>query len=150
MPRFSIYLLSWLLAAVSAPASGCRAIAPDLEDTAAYSAVFVGTVTGIHLAGFERKLLGVGDGELEGEAFTITNGGSEVRVSAVPTRVASGVVAGAVSVRLVGCTTALPALKERGLFFVSADGTSAITLWESSGQPFSKALATLGIAVNAL
>ena len=149
MSRLSALPLIALLLAFSGAADACRTIAPDLQDSGRYSAIFVGPVTGIRLHGFERALVGTPDATFDGEGFTITDGSSEVRVTTVPAYVASGSADGVVSVRLVGCTTSLPALRENGLFFLSPDRTSAVTVWESSGSSFTDALRKLGVPGDA-
>jgi hypothetical protein len=149
MFRLSAFLIAALLSAASEPVSACRTIAPDLLDRSSYSAIFVGDVTAIHLVGYERSLLGEGDFEFQGESYTIIDGSNEVRVTSVPVFVSAGTSQGAVSVRLVGCTTSLPALRERGLFFISKDGESAITVWESAGRQYHEALSALGISPDA-
>ena len=149
MFRPSALLIAALLSSASEPARACRTIAPNLLDLSRYSAIFVGNVTAIHLVGYERSLLGEGDFEFEGESYTITDGSSEVQVTSVPVFVSSGSSNGAVSVRLVGCTTSLPSLRERGLFFVSKDGESATTVWESAGRQYHEALGALGISPDA-
>jgi hypothetical protein len=102
-------------------------------------------VTGIHLDGYERQLLGKPDVTIDGEAIILTDGSSPVSVTTVPTKSVRGALSGVQTVELVGCTTELPTLRERGLFFVDQDGTSAVTVWESSGHEFAYWLKQLGI-----
>lgn len=148
------YSFAWLAAALlgafAGPADACRDIQPALHDTERYAAIFVGVVTGIHLVGHERALLGVPDGELDGKPLTITGGSSEVRVTAVPRLVATGSADGPQSFGLTGCATSLPGLRERGLFFVALDGGTAVAVWESSEREFAEALRVLRISRDAL
>jgi hypothetical protein len=66
---------------------------------------------------------------------------------AVATTVYRGRSESALEVRLVGCTEKLPALKERGLFFVNPDG-SAITVWESNQKEFNYWLEQLRVKTH--
>jgi hypothetical protein len=137
-----IFLLLGLLASFDAAA--CHRISP-VEPLDQYSAVFLGVVTGIRLDGYESRLLGRADGFIDGHPFTLTDGSSPVSVTTVAIDSVHGAPQSPLALRLVGCTTALPSLKERGLFFVSADGTTAVTVWESSPQEFIRWLKQLGI-----
>ncbi len=132
----------------NANATACHRISPSgpLEH---YSAIFLGVVTGIRLHGLENRLLGRGDFVLDGQPLTITNGASPVSVTTVATLSVRGSPESPVTVRLVGCTFALPALNERGLFFVQPGGESAVTVWESDAPQFSRWLDQLGIPLDA-
>ncbi len=99
----------------------------------------------MHLDGYESRLLGKADGSIDGQSFTITDGSSPVSVTSVARAIVRGSPKIPLTLRLVGCTTTLPALKERGLFFVSSDGESAVTVWESSPQEFARWLSKLGM-----
>ena len=134
-----------LLATCSAPSVACHRIAPDRAHLAGYKAVFLGQVTGIHLLGYENALAGRPDGHIGGEPFNITDGSAPVEVSAVPSEVVRGNPGKSVQIRLVGCTAPLPALKERGLFFVNPEGDSAVTVWESDSEAFNFWLKRLGL-----
>jgi hypothetical protein len=142
-PLALLFILLGSLASFGAAA--CHRISPDPESLDRYSAVFLGTVTGIRLDGYESGLLGKPDASVDGEAITLTGGSSPVSVTTVATKSVRGAPKAPLTLRLVGCTTALPALRERGLFFVNPDGTSAVTVWESSPQEFVRWLKQLGI-----
>jgi hypothetical protein len=134
-----------LLAAFSAPSVACHRIAPDRAPLDSYTAVFLGHVTGVHLLGYENALTGRPDGFIDGEPFNLADGSEPVEISAVPSKVAQGNPAKSVRIRLVGCTAPLPALKERGLFFVNPEGGSAVTVWESDSEAFNLWLKRLGL-----
>ena len=145
MCRLSSLIFLLLGSVASFGAAACHRISPDPNSLKGYSAFFLGTVTGIHLEGYERRLLGKSDGSIGDQTFTLTDGSSPVSVTAVATKAVRGTPKLPIVVQLVGCTTSLPALKERGVFFVHSDGTSAITVWESSRQEFAHWLKKLGI-----
>jgi hypothetical protein len=144
MCRFSSLLLLLLSSLASFGAAACHRISPSPE-LDGYSAVFLGTVTGIHLHGYENRLLGKSDRSIDGQPLTLTDGSSPVSVTAVATRSVRGASEAPLALQLVGCTTALPALKERGVFFVNPDGASAVAVWESSPQEFAHWLKQLGL-----
>jgi hypothetical protein len=89
--------------------------------------------------------LGKPDGFIDGEGITITDGSSPVSVTAVSINSVRGSSNNVVTLRLVGCTTALPALREQGLFFVNSDGKSAVTVWQSNSSEFTDMLKQLGV-----
>jgi hypothetical protein len=139
-------ILSLLLGSLTSfSADACHRISPDPKSLDQYSAVFLGAVTGIHLDGYESRLLGKPDSVTDGQAITLTDGSSPVSVTTVATQFVRGAPKAALTLRLVGCTNFLPALRERGLFFVNPDGTSAVTVWESSPKEFAHWLEQLGI-----
>jgi hypothetical protein len=145
MCRFLRIFLLVLGALASFSAAACHRVSPNPKALDGYSVIFLGTITGIHLDGYEAKLLGKPDKSFAGQTLTITNGSSPVSVTAVPTELFRRTAKAPAVLQLVGCTIALPALKERGLFFVKSDGVSAITVWESSPQEFAHWLNQLGV-----
>ena len=145
MPKLSALLLLVLSSFASFGAAACHRISPDSKALDRYSAVFLGVVTGIHLEGYENRLLGKPDVSFGDQNITLIDGSSPVSVTTVSTQSIRGAPNTALTLRLVGCTTSLPALRERGLFFVNSDGTSAVTVWQSSSQEFAHWLKQLGI-----
>lgn len=129
-------ILFSLLIAVSLDAAACHKVSPNPDWTKEYSSVFLGTVTGIHLDGFEQRLLTEHHGRIYDQFFSFLDGSSPVSVDVVSTNVVSGKATSKMTLRLVGCTTSLPSLKERGIFFVREAGQSAVTVWESDTKPF--------------
>jgi hypothetical protein len=145
MCRFLSLFLLVLGALTSFSAAACHRISPNSDALDGYSVIFLGTITGIHLDGYEAQLLGKVGKSVVGQTLTLTDGSSPVSVTAVPTESVRGIAKAPAVLRLVGCTTALPALKERGLFFVNSGGESAITVWESNPQEFAHWLNQLGV-----
>ena len=145
MHRLSAPLLILIGLLASFDAAACHRISPDAKALNSYSAIFLGVVTGIHLDGYENRLLGKPDGFIDGEGITITDGSSPVSVTAVSINSVRGSSNNVVTLRLVGCTTALPALREQGLFFVNSDGKSAVTVWQSNSSEFTDMLKQLGV-----
>ena len=126
----------------------CHRIYPQPDSPEQYSAIFVGTVTGIHLASYEKHLLGQQDfvdPHLGG--VTIVDGSGQVVVDAVVLNTIRGAPPRSLSVSLVGCTAPLPELKQSGLFFLSLDGTSAVTVWDSE-ESFLALLSTLSETID--
>ena len=145
MYRF-LAIISLLLGSLASfSAAACHRVSPDPKSLDQYSAVFLGAVTGIHLVDYESRLIGKPDGVIDGQAITLTDGSSPVSVTTVATQSVRGASKAVLTLRLVGCTNSLPALRERGLFFVNPDGTSAVTVWESSPQQFAYWVEQLGI-----
>jgi hypothetical protein len=136
MSKFNI-TITILLALSSTQSLACRRITPNQDSINSYSTVFLGRVTGIHLAGYENGLIGKPDGYIEGiGGFNITDGSASVVITAVPLKAHHGNPDKIVEIELVGCTNPLPNLKERGLFFVNPKSESAITVWESDTKSF--------------
>jgi hypothetical protein len=145
MYRLLAFLSLLLGSLASFSAAACHRISPDPKSLDQYSAVFLGAVTGIHLDGYESRLLGKPDGVIDAQAIILTDGSSPMSVTTVATQSVRGASKTALTLRLVGCTNSLPALRERGLFFVNPDGVSAVTAWESNPQEFAYWLQQLGI-----
>jgi hypothetical protein len=141
-------IVGFLFAIFSAPSIACHRITPDRTSLDRYTAVFLGQVTGIHLVGYENAIAGRPDGFIGGKPFNVADGSETVEVSAVPSKVARGNPDKSVQIRLVGCTAPLPALKERGLFFVNLGGDSAVTVWESDSKAFTFWLERLGLTAD--
>lgn len=128
-------------------ATACHRMAPTPEALDQYQSVFLGSITGIHLKGYENKLLGKPDlvGPQLG-AIVITDGSAPVDVHVAVTQPIRGNASGAVELSLAGCTYDLPQLKDRGIFFVLPDGEVAAVAWESDSVVFGSWLSRLGVA----
>ena len=136
MSKFSI-AIAILLALPSAQSLACRRITPNQDSIDTYSSVFLGRVTGIHLSGYENSLISKPDGYIEGiGGFNITDGSASVVITTVPLKVHHGSPGKVAEIELVGCTSPLPSLKDRGLFFVNPESRSAVTVWESDTKSF--------------
>ena len=143
--------LAILLSAASLPAiaDACRRMTPNTEALEQYTSVFVGRVTGLHLKGYENRLLGKPDLiDPELGPVTITNGASPVSVNVAVTQLVRGPASGAVELSLAGCTFELPQLRDRGIFFVQPDGAFAVVIWERDQAAFNAWLSRLGVAQN--
>ncbi len=142
-------VLAVLIALSAAPgvAGACRPVLPQADQLERYTSVFVGHVTGLHLEGYENKLLGTPD-LLDAELgpLVITNGASPVSVNLAVTKAIRGPASGALALRLAGCTLDLPHLKDRGVFFVLPDGKFTAVVWERDASAFQGWLTRLGLA----
>src|SRR5690606_19529720 len=128
-------------------AVACLRVTPTPESLDQYQTIFVGTVTSIHLRGYENRLLGEPDAvdPVLGE-ITITDGSAPVDLRAVVTTPVRGNAAGAVELSLAGCTYDLPHLQDSGVFFVLPGGQAAAVIWESDKATYNSWLARLGVA----
>ena len=149
MSRF-FGLAAFLGAAVlPATADACQRMEPSAETLDGYESVFVGRVTGLHLEGYENRLLSKPDlVDPELGALTITNGASLVSVRVAVSRSIRGPSSGAVELRLAGCTFDLPQLRDSGIFFVHPGGASTVVTWERDQAAYNAWLSRLGIAQN--
>jgi hypothetical protein len=146
MGKLSALVLTIALVSLPSVADACRRMQPNAGSLEQYSSVFVGQVTGLHLEGYENRLLGKPDlVDPELGPLTITNGASPVSVSAAVTRAIQGPASGAVELHLAGCTFDLPQLKERGVFFVLPDGKFTVVAWERDAVAYKAWLTRLGV-----
>ena len=130
-----------------ATADACRRMEPSAESLDQYESVFVGRVTGLHLEGYENRLLGKADlVDPELGALNITNGASPVSVRVAVSRSIRGSSFGAVELRLAGCTFDLPQLREGGIFFVHPGGEATVVSWERDQATYNTWLTRLGVA----
>jgi len=119
---------------------------PALDALDDYVSIFIGHITGIHLEGYENRLLGKHDlVDPELGALAITSGASPVGIRAAVSREMRGTASGAVEFHLAGCTYDAPQLRERGIFFVLPGGTSVVVVWEEEQAAYSAWLAGLGV-----
>lgn len=149
MGRFAAPALLIATALLSMPAFACRTIEPSATTLDQYSSVFVGRVTGLHLEGYENRLLGLPDAvDSELGQISITNGAAPVSLRVAVLQTIRGPANGAVELRLAGCTFDLPQPKDRGIFFVLPGGSATVVVWEQDQVAFQSWLARLGVAQN--
>ena len=127
-------------------ASACQRMVPDPVALDGFAAIFIGHITGIHLEGYENRLLGKPDlVDPELGALTITNGASPVGIRVVVSREIRGAASNPMEFHLAGCTFDLPQLQARGIFFVLPGGTSVVVAWEEDQAAYRALLARLGV-----
>ena len=130
----------------SAAAGACQRMVPTLDALDDYAAIFIGHITGIHLEGYENRLLGKPDlADPELGALTITNGASPVGIRTVVSHEIRGPASGAIELQLAGCTFDVPRLRERGIFFVLPGGKSVVAVWKDDQAAYNTWLARLGV-----
>ena len=131
-----------VLAAISLSAafeaSACRLVYPDPAKSNEHSSIFLGIVTGVHLAGLENRLLGKPDAHIDGMPVNLTGGASPVVVTVVPLSGPSKLRKAVQELRIGQCRGDVPQLRARGIFFVGANARSAMVVWESETVEFAK------------
>jgi hypothetical protein len=133
------------VALLPSAAQACRRMGPSIEALDQYTAVVLGRVTGVHLEGYETRLLGKPDlMDPQLGAVSITNGASPVGIRVAVTQTLRGSASGALELRLAGCTIDTPELKERGIFFMLPSGDFTVVAWERNSEQFASWLDELG------
>jgi len=142
-----LFAVAMVCVASTAPglATACQRLEPSFQSLDGYTSVFIGRITGVHLAGYEHRLLGEPDAVVPGlGGLTITDGASPVTVRAVVSRSIRGHSTGAVELSLAGCTYDPPALKDEAIFFVQPGGSAIVVARREHESAFAEWLARLG------
>ncbi|WP_223786688.1 hypothetical protein [Marinicella meishanensis] len=84
-----------------------------------YESIYIGQVVGIHLHGYQDKTIrALRDGK---EFASFPDSTPEYKVTVIPQRLLKGEAFGVEELKLFGCDVSVPAILERGIFFIQPD-----------------------------
>ncbi len=125
MRNFFLFLF---LAVIAFPASACKkAFVPNEKSLSSYSSIFIGEVTGIHLVDYEAYLL-----KRPGSLY-VTSSTPGFETDLVIAEVLRGEVkSSSAKLTMGGCLVQVPALKQKGIFFVPKGSKTSVAILDNN------------------
>ena len=119
---------------------------PDPKNLSNYKAVFTGQITGIHLRDYQKDIVGYKTDRNWVSAYDYT---LPYTLTVVREHQVHGSTPLVEELVVTGCQVPEPKVRQFGLFFVSADGSDVIAIYDDERALYAKLITELAIPVDA-
>ena len=137
------FLSAWLMPSIASACSS-RSL-PDPNKLSSYKAVFTGQITGIHLRDYQKDILGYKTDSNWVSAYDYT---LPYTLTVVKEHRVHGSTPLIEEIIVTGCQVPEPKVRQFGLFFVPADGSDVIAIYDNERALYAKLVLELAIPVD--